>query len=118
MENEAIIRLGAFLGVFVLLATAEIFVPRRRLSTSKVRRWFANLAIVALNPLTVTLVYPILPIGLAVFASEQNWGLFNQLTMPYWLKVILGVVLLRRRRNHDSTDEFVEQPPIDEITTE
>ncbi|MFP4347200.1 MAG: sterol desaturase family protein [Desulfococcaceae bacterium] len=94
METEMLIRLGAFLGVFVLLATSEVFVPRRRLSTSKVGRWFANLTIVALNPLTVTLVYPILPIGLAVFASEQNWGLFNQLAMPYWLKVVLGVVVL------------------------
>jgi|GEM_PF-3122705 len=34
MEIETIIRFGAFLGVFAILAVAEIYVPRRRLTTS------------------------------------------------------------------------------------
>jgi sterol desaturase/sphingolipid hydroxylase (fatty acid hydroxylase superfamily) len=94
METEMLIRLGAFLAVFVLLAAAEVFAPRRRLSTSKARRWFANLTLVALNPLTVALVFPILPIGLAMLASEQHWGLLNQMAMPYWLTVAMGEVIL------------------------
>ena len=43
METETLIRLGAFLGVFAILAAGEIFLPRRRLTTSKGRRWLANL---------------------------------------------------------------------------
>ncbi len=35
MVIETIIRFGAFLGVFAILAVAEIYVPRRRLATSK-----------------------------------------------------------------------------------
>jgi sterol desaturase/sphingolipid hydroxylase (fatty acid hydroxylase superfamily) len=94
METETLIRLGAFLGVFAILAAGEIFLPRRRLTTSKGRRWLANLTIVALNPLSIALVYPILPVGVALLASEQSWGLLNQLSLPYWFEVLIGVVAL------------------------
>jgi sterol desaturase/sphingolipid hydroxylase (fatty acid hydroxylase superfamily) len=94
METETLIRLGAFLGVFAILAAGEIFLPRRRLTSSKGRRWLANLTIVALNPLSVALVYPILPVGVALLASEQSWGLLNQWSLPYWFEVLIGVVAL------------------------
>ncbi|MFO7716470.1 sterol desaturase family protein [Desulfosarcina sp.] len=94
MKDERAIRFGFFLAVFVVLAFVEIMAPKRTLSTSKRRRWVANLSIVALNPLSLLLVFPILPVGLAVVASEQNWGLLNQLATPAWLKVIIAVVLL------------------------
>jgi sterol desaturase/sphingolipid hydroxylase (fatty acid hydroxylase superfamily) len=98
MKTETLIRASAFLVVFALLAITEILAPRRRLSVSKVRRWFANLTIVSLNPLSVALVFPLLPIGLALLASEQNWGLLNQWAMPYpifyLLKIIIGFLIL------------------------
>jgi len=49
IETERIIRLGAFIGVFAILAIMEVLAPRRKLTESKHRRWFANLTIVALN---------------------------------------------------------------------
>ncbi len=94
LGTEMLIRASAFLGVFAILATTEVLAPRRRLSVSKIQRWRTNLTIVALNPLTVALVFPLLPIGLALLASEQNWGLLNQWAMPRWLEVVIGVVLL------------------------
>ncbi|MDX9789026.1 MAG: sterol desaturase family protein [Desulfobacterales bacterium] len=92
--NRHNLRLGAFLGVFAIIATGEVFAPRRRLTTSKSRRWLANLAIVALNPLSVVLVYPILPVGLALLASELGWGLLNQWALPYGLEVLIGMAAL------------------------
>jgi hypothetical protein len=53
-----------------------------RLSTSKTWRWFADLALVALGPLSVALIFPILTIGLALLATQRNWGLRNQVTLP------------------------------------
>ena len=94
LGTETLIRASAFLVVFAILAITEILVPRRRLSVSKIRRWGINLTMVALNPLAVILVFPLLPIGLALLASEQNWGLLNQFIMPFWLKVVLGFLLL------------------------
>ncbi|MDZ7760425.1 MAG: sterol desaturase family protein [Desulfovermiculus sp.] len=94
MKTETLIRLGAFLCVFSVLAAGEIFLPRRRLTTSKGRRWFANLTIVALNPLSVALVYPVLPVGVALLASERGWGLLNQWAFPFWFEVFIGVVAM------------------------
>jgi sterol desaturase/sphingolipid hydroxylase (fatty acid hydroxylase superfamily) len=92
--SETLIRASAFLCVFAILAITEILAPRRRQSVSKFQRWRTNLTIVALNPISVALVFPLLPIGLALLASEQNWGLLNQFVMPSWLKVVLGFLLL------------------------
>jgi sterol desaturase/sphingolipid hydroxylase (fatty acid hydroxylase superfamily) len=94
MEIETIIRLCTFFGVFGILATAEFFVPRRRLEASKSRRWFTNLTIVALNPLAVALIFPVFPVGVALLATEQNWGLLNQLDLPYWVEVIIAVAAM------------------------
>jgi sterol desaturase/sphingolipid hydroxylase (fatty acid hydroxylase superfamily) len=92
--NPTAIRLIGFVCVFVTLATFEILAPRRKLLASKAQRWSANLTLIALNPLSVILIFPILPIGLSLFASEQDWGLLNQWALPYWLEVLIGVVVL------------------------
>lgn len=88
------VRLGFFLGFFALLAFLEILAPRRPLATSKVKRWFANLVIVGLNPLTVHLVFPILPFGMALLAAERSWGLLNNVDLPFSAEVAIGFALL------------------------
>jgi sterol desaturase/sphingolipid hydroxylase (fatty acid hydroxylase superfamily) len=72
----------------------ELLAPRRTLTTSKARRWFTNLALVLLNPLSVRLVFPVLPIGIALLAEERHWGLLNNVDLPYWLKVAIAVIIL------------------------
>jgi sterol desaturase/sphingolipid hydroxylase (fatty acid hydroxylase superfamily) len=94
MSMEMTIRLGFFLGIFALVALWEILAPRRPLTTIKERRWSANLVILALNPLAVRLVVPILPVGMALLATEGQWGLLNHVALPYWLQVVIGVVVL------------------------
>lgn len=94
MNAETGTRLGFFLGVFLLLAILERLSPRRVLTGSKPRRWFANLVIVALNPLSVRLVFPILPLGMALLASERHWGVLNNIDLSLWLETALGVFAL------------------------
>ncbi len=94
MNAEIAIRLGFFLGVFVLVAVCEILAPRRSLTTSKSSRWFANLVILGLNPISVRLVFPVLPIALALLADEHRWGLLNNVDLPYFAKVAMGVIAL------------------------
>jgi len=94
MNGEAKIRLGFFFGIFALVAILEVMAPRRTLTTSKAARWFTNLAVIAINPLSVRLVFPVLPIGIALLAEERHWGLFNNMDLPYWLKVAAAVVIL------------------------
>jgi len=94
MNDEAMIRLVFFFGTFVLVAGLEILSPRRTLTASKPGRWFANLAIIALNPVSVRLVFPIFPVGMAFFAQERSWGLLNNVDLPYWLEVAVAVIIL------------------------
>jgi len=94
MHDEIAIRLSFFLGVFGLVAIGEIMAPRRALTTSKAGRWFANLVMVALNPLSLRLLFPVFPTGMAILAQERHWGLLNSLDMPYWLSVAIGAVAL------------------------
>ncbi len=94
MSTEIAIRLGFFLGIFVLVGVLEILAPRRALTTSKASRWSANLAILSLNPISVRLVFPVLPAAMALLAAERQWGLLNNLDLPYWLKVAIGVIAL------------------------
>ncbi len=94
MENEPLIRLGCFLGMFVALALAELVAPRRLLTTSKSARWFANIGIVVINTAALRLLFPVAAVGMAVIANQKNWGLFNNLTVPYWVAVVLSVVVL------------------------
>ena len=94
LEHEISIRLGFFLGVFSMVAVGEVLAPRRSLNTSKAGRWFANLVILALNPVSVRLVFPLFPVGMAIMATESHWGLFNNVAFPYWLTVALGVIVM------------------------
>jgi len=94
MSAEVAIRLGFFAGIFVLVAACEILAPRRALTVSKASRWFANLAILGLNPLAVRLVFPVLPVALAALATERQWGLLNSVDLPYWLEVAIGAIVL------------------------
>jgi hypothetical protein len=61
MSTEIAIRLGFFIGIFVLVAGCELLAPRRALTTSKASRWLANLVIIGLNPLSVRLFFRFFP---------------------------------------------------------
>ncbi len=94
MSYEAAIRLGVFLGVFILVAVAEMLAPRRALTTAKGMRWFGNLGIVFINTLAVRTLFPVAAVGMALLADERGWGLLNNVEMPYWLAVVIAVVAL------------------------
>ena len=94
MSYESAIRLGVFLGVFILVALAEMLAPRRALSTAKGMRWFGNLGIVFINTLAVRALFPVAAVGMALLADERGWGLLNNVEIPYWLAVVIAVVVL------------------------
>lgn len=75
------------------MALLEGWAPRRRLTTSKAVRWFNNLGIVAVSTLVVRVLFPLMPVGFALMASEKGWGLLNNIHIPYELAVLAGVVI-------------------------
>ncbi len=94
INNEPAIRLGFFMGIFLVVALGELAAPRRRLTTSKASRWFANIGIVAINTAVVRFLFPVAAVGMAVIAAQKTWGLFNIVAVPYWVAVVLSVVIL------------------------
>ena len=94
LQNETGIRLTVFFGILAVVAMAEIALPRRQLTVSKLRRWASNLGIVFLNSLIVRLLLPATAAGFAAFAVSRGWGAFNYYDVPVWVAVIASVVIL------------------------
>jgi sterol desaturase/sphingolipid hydroxylase (fatty acid hydroxylase superfamily) len=94
LQNETVIRLTVFFGILAVVAMAEIALPRRRLTVSKLRRWASNLGIVFVNSLIVRLLLPATAAGFAVFAVSRGWGVFNYYDVPVWVAVVASVVIL------------------------
>lgn len=92
--SEPVLRLGAFAGVFAIMAVAEALVPRRARTLGRPRRWFANLGIVVIDSLVVRILFPVAAIGFAMIAAERGWGLFNLTGLPLWLEGLLAILLL------------------------
>jgi sterol desaturase/sphingolipid hydroxylase (fatty acid hydroxylase superfamily) len=93
-SEEASIRLAAFGGVFAVMALWEVIAPRRKQALGRSVRWPGNLGIVLLDTVSVRLLFPTTAVGLALVAEAQGWGLFNQLSLPAWMAVVLSVIVL------------------------
>jgi sterol desaturase/sphingolipid hydroxylase (fatty acid hydroxylase superfamily) len=94
LHYEAVIRLGCFGGVLLLMALWEVLAPRRRLTVSRPVRWSNHLGLVGLNSLAVRFLIPLGAVGTALLTQEHGWGLLNNVALPAWLSVVLAVVAL------------------------
>ena len=94
LSAEPLARLTVFLAVLALMAMWEIATPRRRREVPRVLRWTNNLALVLLDTFILRLTFPILAVGLAVTAQNNGWGLLNVLDLPFWLAVLISLLVL------------------------
>jgi len=94
LNHEPAVRLGAFFGIFLVMALWELAGPRRQLTTAKGARWFANLGITVVNTVVVRLIFPAAAVGMAVVGAERGWGVLNQVSAPAVLSIIAAVLFL------------------------
>jgi len=94
MANEAVVRLGFFFGMLIIVAISELISPRRTLTTSKPVRWLSNLGVVAVDTLAVRILFPVMAIDIAFMAQENGWGLLHYLDLPFGASIIVGVLIL------------------------
>ncbi|MEE4347201.1 MAG: sterol desaturase family protein [Paracoccaceae bacterium] len=94
LATEATIRLAIFLGVLAAMALWEVAAPRRRREIPRVLRWTNNIALVVVDTVILRLTFPILAVGLAVMAEERGWGLFNNIDLPFWVAVVVSMLVL------------------------
>lgn len=92
--HEPFIRLAFFAAVFAIVAVAEVLRPRRRLVAAKQKRWINNILLSVTDAVVLRIVFPLFPVGVAVFCKESGWGMLNYFHFPPWIAVICGVVLL------------------------
>ncbi len=94
MAHEKPVRMGFFFGMLLVMALWEVLAPRRALTVSKAVRWANNLGIVFFNSFLLRLLFPAAAVGVAAFAAEHGWGLFNYYDLPFWLAAVLSVVAM------------------------
>ena len=110
-QNEGLARLAVFAGVFVIMAAIELIRPKRRLSVSKARRWLTNLGIAGTDTLVLRLMtmlaVPVAAVSAALFAQEHGLGLLNHLAWPYWIKLVIALLVslfisvISQRQGHE-----------------
>ncbi len=88
------IRLSIFLGVLVLMLVLESLIPRHSTVDSKPRRLAINFSLTGINVVMLKLLLGSAAVGLAHFASEQGWGLFNYLQWPAWVEMVIAILFL------------------------
>ena len=97
-QSDGLIRLAVFAAVFLVMAAIELLRPKRKLSVSKTRRWLTNLGIAGVDTLVLRLMallaVPLAAVAASFFAKEQELGLLNQVDWPYWLKVLIALLVL------------------------
>lgn len=94
LAHEPLIRLGAFAGIFALMALWELLAPRRRREIPRLLRWANNLGVVVVDTILARLTLPIVAVGLALLAEERGWGLFNVFEAPAWIAFMVSLLAL------------------------
>ncbi|MBX2847830.1 MAG: sterol desaturase family protein [Acidiferrobacterales bacterium] len=92
--NEANLRLGFFVGVFALLAIIEFVTPRRAQTVSKSFRWLNNIGVSVVNTLVLRFTLPVLATGMALLAHDHSFGIFNWISLPFWLACLLSFLIM------------------------
>ena len=95
LQYEPWIRLSGFGVVFLAVALAERWAPRRQAGTATAPRWIANLGLVMVDSLMLRLLSAASVVGIALAVEAQGWGLLNSLLRtPAWCEGLAAVVIL------------------------
>ena len=99
VNNEPIIRMSAFFGIFGLMALLEIWLPRRARSKIdgkpvKAWRWLSHGGLTIINIVTLRLIFPAAAVGTALYAEANGWGLFNVFDAPFIIAFAVSFLIL------------------------
>jgi sterol desaturase/sphingolipid hydroxylase (fatty acid hydroxylase superfamily) len=92
--HEPLIRLGAFIIIFLAMALWETLWPRRQQAFARRARWPHNIGLLLVDVAVLHVVAPSTAIALALAGELHGWGLVNALALPSWIAIPLAVVLL------------------------
>jgi len=91
---EGAIRIGTFGGLLCLFALLELVNPRKTRVAPRIQRWSTNLGLSLLNTFALRILLPVAAVELAILCSKQQLGILNWLNLPFWLELLIAVVML------------------------
>lgn len=94
LENESLIRMSVFLGVLVGMSLLEAIFPRKTRVQGRSVRWFTNIGLVFSYSLVLRFFFPIIAVGVAIYAGEKGWGVLNLIELPVWVETGVAVIAL------------------------
>lgn len=93
-SDPSLLRLLVFATLFALFAILESLWPRRERTLQRSDRWLGNLGILAAGSMLARVILPVAPIGAAMWAQQQGFGIFNAIDMPILVAGLLAFLLL------------------------
>jgi len=97
--DSTTLRLLFFFTVLSVMILLELRFPARKLLITAIAptqrmRLLGNWGLVICSSFTSKLLLPAGLAGIALYCSEQQWGLLNQLSLPDWLTLLVSLLLL------------------------
>lgn len=92
--SEGAIRLGVFLSILILMSGLEALFPARDRVQKRSARWLTNFGLVVIDTVVIRLLFPVIAVGAALWATSKGWGALNLISWPNWFEIILGIILL------------------------
>jgi len=93
IAKEAWIKLAIFIGLLIIMFTAEHFFSRRK-PENMFKRWSSNLGVIISSTILTRLIFPIAGVAAAYWADKNVFGLFHLLQWNSLLEVFLVLVLM------------------------
>ncbi|MFT4746123.1 MAG: sterol desaturase/sphingolipid hydroxylase (fatty acid hydroxylase superfamily) [Congregibacter sp.] len=93
MINDTYIRLGFFITVLAVMILWESLRPSRKSPIGIHNRWLSNVSLIVLGVVVARLMIPAGLAAVAIYAQNNNLGIYNHISMTLWLTVPISVVL-------------------------
>lgn len=87
-------RLACFALIFTFLALWETKAAWRPWAVSRKLRWARHFSLSVISKILIKMLFPLWAMGAALAASAHNMGLLHQVTMPFIIEVLLGIIAL------------------------
>ncbi len=92
--SEATVRLSAFVGIFTAMAVFEQLLPRRERFPARGRRWLTNWGMLIVDSAVLRIIFPAAAVGVALWAEQAGFGLFNWIEVPLIFAVIFVIIFM------------------------
>lgn len=93
IENEAMLRLSSFVILLLIFMGLQLIRPRRLPEQGSWYRQVNNILLLVVNIIIVRLMVPLALFDVAVYAAENDIGLFNLVEIPLLMNVVLTLII-------------------------